>query len=73
MSLKKKITKRRERELFYKATHKLLCPKCEGVPLPKLMIQNMGIIPFLVTSKCKKCGYEGILVEIPVNNKEEQK
>jgi len=64
--MKRKVTKKRERELFYKATHKLLCPKCEGVSVPKLMIQHINDIPFLVKSKCKICGYEGMLVEVPV-------
>lgn len=65
----KKISNRRERELYYKATHRLLCTKCEGVPVPKLMLQHMNDIPLLVKSKCKKCGYEGMLVEVPVDNK----
>ena len=61
MSLKKKITKRRERELFYKATHTLLCPKCEGVPLPKLMIQNMGVMPFWLLQNVRNVAMKVIL------------
>lgn len=57
---------KKERILLYKATHKLLCPNCEGKSPRELMIENMASIPFLVRSKCKKCGYDGMLVEVKI-------
>ena len=59
---------RKERILLYKATHKLLCPQCEGKSARQLMIENMPVIPMLVQTKCSICGYEGMLIEVPVDN-----
>ena len=64
--MKETVGKRKERILLYKATHKLLCPKCEGKSARELMIENMASIPFLVQGKCEKCGYEGMFVEVKV-------
>jgi len=59
---------RKEQKILYKATHKYLCPKCEGKSAKQLMIENMFDIPFLVKTKCSVCGYdEGMLVEVPTN------
>lgn len=65
----KKLTKRQERILHYKATHKLLCPQCEGTTPHQLMLKHMFKLPFLVKSKspCEKCGYSGMFVEVPLN------
>ena len=63
----KKLTKRQEQKLHYKATHKLLCSKCEGTTPMQLMLKHMDKIPFLVKSKCKICGYDGMFVEVPLN------
>ena len=65
---KGKKQSRKERILLYKATHKLLCPQCEGKTPKQLMFENMTEIPFLVKSKCSICGYDGMFVEIPVNS-----
>lgn len=59
---------REERKLLYKATHKYLCPRCEGKSAKQLMIENMFAIPFLVKTKCSVCGYDGMLVEVPINS-----
>lgn len=59
----------KERKLLYQATHKLLCPKCEGKSPRQLMLENMFVIPFLVKSKCPVCGYDGMLIEVPTNKK----
>lgn len=56
-----------ERKMLYKATHKLLCPRCEGKTVPTLVLENRATIPLLVKSKCKKCGYDGMLVEVAIN------
>jgi C4-type Zn-finger protein len=66
---KKKLTKRQERILQYKATHKLLCPQCEGTTTHKLLLKHIGIIPFLVKAEkpCETCGYDGMFVEVPLN------
>lgn len=64
---RKSFTKKQEQILHYKATHKLLCPKCEGTTPHQLMLKYMHLIPFLVKSKCEKCGYDGMFVEIPLN------
>jgi transcription elongation factor Elf1 len=62
------MTKLKERKLLYKATHKYLCPRCEGKTSKQLMLENMFDIPFLVKTKCSVCGYdEGMLVEVPTN------
>ncbi len=63
----KKLTKRQERILHYKATHKLLCPQCEGTNARDLILKHMHLIPFLVKSKCETCGYDGMFVEVPLN------
>lgn len=59
---------RKERILLYKATHKLLCPHCEGKSARQLMIENMAVIPMLVQTKCSVCGYKGMLIEVPADN-----
>jgi len=64
---------RKERIIVYKATHKLLCPTCEGKSVKELMIENMATIPFLVKSKCVICGYDGTLVEISLQLKQNSK
>jgi len=58
---------KKERKIYYKATHKLLCPQCEGTCARDLMLKHMHVIPFLVKSKCKICGYDGMFVEVPLN------
>ena len=56
----------KERDLLYRAAHKLLCPQCEGKSARELMIENMAVIPFLVNTKCSVCGYDGMLIEVPI-------
>ena len=46
-----------------------LCPMCVGRPLHRLMLEHRESIPMLVQAKCVKCGYEGLLVEVPKNKK----
>ena len=55
----------KERKLLYKATHKLLCPKCEGKTAKDLMLEHILEIPFLVRGKCFVCGHHGMLIEVP--------
>jgi Zn ribbon nucleic-acid-binding protein len=62
----------KERKLLYQATHKYLCPQCEGKTPKQLMLENMFDIPFLVQTKCVTCGYEGMLIEIPIKQKVKQ-
>lgn len=57
--------KKLEQLLNYKKTHKLICPNCEGKTARQLMIENMAVIPMLVRTKCRKCGYDGMLIEVP--------
>lgn len=63
----------KERKLWYQATHKLLCPQCEGKTPIQLMLEYMGDIPFLVKSKCVICGYDGMFVEVPIRKEEKLK
>jgi DnaJ-class molecular chaperone len=58
---------RKEQTAYLKATHKLLCPQCEGKSTRQLMMDNMGVIPMLVKTKCSTCGFEGMFVEVPLN------
>lgn len=46
------------------------CPQCEGKSPRGLMLENMAVIPFLVKTKCSVCGYDGMLIEVPLNQKE---
>ena len=61
---------RKEQTAYYKATHKLLCPHCERKSAKQLMTENMAVIPMLVKTKCSVCDYEGMLVEVPLNELE---
>lgn len=63
---KPKKFSRKEKIAYLKATHKLLCPQCEGKSAKQLMLDNMFVIPMLVKTKCSTCGYEGMLVEVPL-------
>lgn len=65
--MKGKKQSRKERILLYHATHRLLCPQCEGKSLTKLMLEHMGDIPLLVKSKCAICGYDGMFAEIAMS------
>ena len=60
----------KERKLLYRATHKLLCPHCEGKTLTQMMLERMAEIPLLVKSKCSVCGYEGMFVEARISKAE---
>lgn len=61
----------KEKKLLHNATHTYLCPRCEGKSPKQLMFENMFDIPFLVQTKCKVCGYEGMLIEVPIKKLEE--
>jgi len=59
------LKNRKEQKMLYKATHRYLCPQCEGKTAKQLMLENMFDIPFLVKTKCIVCGYDGMLIEVP--------
>ncbi len=63
----------KERKLLYRATHKLLCPQCEGKTPKQLMFEYMAELPFLVKSKCSICGYEGMFIEVRISKVEDAK
>ena len=37
------------------------------------LLENMSVIPFLVKTKCAVCGYDGMLIEVPINSLSEQR
>ncbi len=59
--------KREEKEVYRKALMKYLCPICENKPVPTIILENASMIPLLVKGRCQKCGYVGMLVEVPLN------
>ncbi len=59
-------TRKEEKKILYYTSHKLLCPNCEQKPARELIIENMMELPMLVKTKCSKCGYDGMLVEVRI-------